>query len=54
MILAANGEDKNSRKQLKQGSKKNISFFSAFVNFPANMSYTPTLGSKQVYTISST
>jgi hypothetical protein len=34
--------------------KKNISFFSAFVNFPANMSYTPTLGSKQVYTISST
>ena len=48
------GKDKESRKQLKQGSKKNISFSSAFVNFLANMSYTPTLGSKRVYTISST
>jgi len=54
MILAAKGKDKKSRKQLKQGSKKNISFSSTFVNFPANMSYTPTLGSKQVYTVSST
>jgi hypothetical protein len=53
MILAAKGEAKESRKQLKQGSK-NISFFSAFVNFPANMSCTPTLGLKEVYTISST
>jgi hypothetical protein len=34
--------------------KNNISFSSAFVNFLANMSYTPTLGSKWVYTISST
>jgi hypothetical protein len=34
--------------------KKNISFSSAFVNFLANMSYTPTLGSKRAYTISST
>ena len=31
------GNDKESRKQLKQGSK-NISFFYAFVNFPENMS----------------
>jgi hypothetical protein len=37
MILAANREDKENRKQLKQGSK-NISFFSAFVNLPVNMS----------------
>ena len=37
MILAAKGEDKESGKQLKQGSK-NISFFSAFINLPANMS----------------
>jgi hypothetical protein len=37
MILAAKGEDKESGKQLIQGSK-NISFFSAFVNLPANMS----------------
>ena len=51
-ILAAKGEDKESRKQLKQGSK-NISFF-AFINFPANMSYTLALGSKEVYTVSST
>jgi hypothetical protein len=33
MILAAKGKDKESRKQLKQGSKKNISFFSAFCQF---------------------
>jgi hypothetical protein len=37
MILATKGEDKESWKQLKQGSK-NISFFFAFVNLPANMS----------------
>jgi hypothetical protein len=47
MILAAKGKDKESRKQLKQGSKKKkyiyISFSSTFVNFLANMSYTPTL-----------
>jgi hypothetical protein len=54
MILAVKGKDKESRKQLKQGSKKNIYFSSAFVNFLANMRYTPTLGSKRVYTISST
>jgi len=48
MISVANGEDKESRKQLKQCSK-NISFFSSFVNFPANMSYTSALGSKEVY-----
>ena len=46
-ILAAKGKDKESRKQLKQGFEKNISF-SAFVNLPANMSYTPTLSSKEV------
>jgi hypothetical protein len=45
------GEGKKSRKQLKQGSKKNISFSPAFVNFPLNMSYTPALGSKKVHTI---
>jgi hypothetical protein len=54
MILATKGKDKESIKQLKQGSKKKISFSSAFVNFLANMNYTPTLGSKRVYTISST
>jgi len=53
MISVANGEDRESRKQLKQCSK-NISFFSSFVNFPANMSYTSALGSKEVYTVSST
>jgi len=37
MILAAKGKDKKSRKQLKQGFKKNISF-STFINPPANMS----------------
>jgi hypothetical protein len=37
MILAAKGKDKESRKQLKEGFKKKISFF-AFVNLPANMS----------------
>jgi hypothetical protein len=37
MILAAKGKDKESRKQLKQGSKKKISF-STFVNPPVNMS----------------
>jgi hypothetical protein len=38
--LAAKGEDKESGKQLKQlkQGSKNISFFSAFVNLPANMS----------------
>jgi len=46
----AEGGDKKSRKQLKQGLK-NISFSPAFVNFPSNMSYTPALGSKGVYTI---
>ena len=30
-------EDKEGRKQLKQGLK-NIFFFSAFINLPANMS----------------
>jgi hypothetical protein len=54
MILAAKGKDKESRKQLKQGSKKNIYFSSSFVNFLANMRYTPTLGSEWVYTISNT
>jgi len=34
--------------------RKNISFSSAFVNFPSNMSYTPALGSKGVHTIFST
>jgi len=34
--------------------RKNISFSSAFVNFPSNMSYTPALGSKGVNTIFST
>ena len=53
-ILAAKGEDKKSRKQLKQGSKKKLFFLLCFVNFPANMSYTSTLGSKRVYPISST
>jgi hypothetical protein len=53
MILAAKGEDKKGRKQLKQGSK-NISFFSTFVNLPANISKTPALGSKKVHTIFST
>jgi len=37
MILAAKGNDKESRKQLKQGFKNNISF-SAFVDLPTNMS----------------
>jgi len=37
MILAAKGKDKESRRQLKQGSK-NISLFFAFVSFPATMS----------------
>jgi hypothetical protein len=37
MILATMGEDKESRKQLKQGSK-NTSLFSAFVNLSGNMS----------------
>jgi hypothetical protein len=36
-ILAAKEYDKEGRKQLKQGLKK-ISFFSAFVNLPTNMS----------------
>jgi hypothetical protein len=36
MILATKEEDKEGRKQLKQGSK-NISFFSAFVNFSTFM-----------------
>jgi hypothetical protein len=31
--------------------RKNISFSSAYVNFPSNMSYTPTLGSKGVHNI---
>ena len=53
MILLANGEDTKSRKQLKQSSK-NIYFFSVFVNFPANISYTPALGLKEVYTVSNT
>ena len=47
-------EDKESRKQLKQSSKKNIYFSSAFVNFPSNMSYIPVLGSKEIHTIFST
>jgi hypothetical protein len=33
MILAAKGDNTESRRQLKHGLK-NISFFSAFVNFP--------------------
>jgi hypothetical protein len=37
MISAAKEEDKEIRRQLKQGSK-NISLFSAFVNLPATMS----------------
>jgi hypothetical protein len=52
MILAAKGEDKESRKLLKQGSK-NISLFFVFVNLPATMSYTLAFGSKKVHTISS-
>jgi hypothetical protein len=53
MILAMKGKDKESRKQLKQGSK-NISFISVFVNLPATMSETPAFGSKEVHIISST
>ena len=53
MILAAKRKDKEERKQLKHGST-NISSFFAFVNIPSNMSYTLALGSKEVYTISST
>jgi len=53
MILAAKGKDKKSRKQLKQGFEKK-NYFSAFVNFSANMSYTPALGSEEVYIVSST
>jgi hypothetical protein len=34
--------------------RKNISFSSVFVNFPANISYTPALGSTRVHTIFST
>ena len=49
--MAVKGSIKKSREQLKQGSKKNISFSSTFINFPSNMSYTPTLGSKGVHTI---
>jgi hypothetical protein len=37
MILATKGEDKESKKQLKQDSK-NISFFSIFFNFSTIMS----------------
>jgi hypothetical protein len=37
MILAAMGEYKESRKQLKQGLK-NTSLFSIFVNLSGNMS----------------
>jgi len=53
MTLVVKGEDKEGRKQLNQGSK-NISFFFIFVNFSANMSYTPALGSKEVYTVRNT
>ena len=51
-ISTAKGKDKESRKQLKQGSK-NTFFFFAFVNLPANMSLTLVFGSKEVHTISS-
>jgi hypothetical protein len=48
MILATKGKDKESRKQLKQGSK-NISFFYVFVN---SSTITPAFSSKEVHTIS--
>jgi hypothetical protein len=54
MILAAKRKDKESRKQLKQVLEKKYISFSTFVNFPANMSYTFALGSKEVYIVSST
>jgi hypothetical protein len=56
MILVVKGKDKKREQKTAQTGfeKKNISFSFAFVNFLANMSYTPTLGSKLVYTISST
>jgi hypothetical protein len=38
MILAMKGKDKESKKQLKQGSK-NIPFFFAFVNFSLNQKF---------------
>jgi CO dehydrogenase/acetyl-CoA synthase delta subunit len=53
MILAAKGKDKEAENSSNRVSKKNISL-SIFVNFPANMSYTLALGSKEVYIVSST
>jgi hypothetical protein len=44
--LAAKGEDKKIENSSNR-VRKNISFSSAFVNFLANMSYTPALGSKK-------
>jgi hypothetical protein len=41
-------------KTTQTGFEKNISFSSAFVNFPSNMSYTPVFGSKRVHTIFNT
>jgi hypothetical protein len=38
MILVVKGTDKKSRKQLKQGFKKQNISFCAFVNLLANMS----------------
>jgi hypothetical protein len=46
MLLAAKGEDKKIENSSNR-VRKNISFSSAFVNFLANMSYTPALGSKK-------
>jgi len=53
MLLAAKGGIKRVENNSKR-VRKNISFSSAFVNFPLNMSYTPALGSKRVHTIFST
>jgi hypothetical protein len=52
--FGSKGEDKKSRKQLKQGSKKYF-FLLRFCQFSIkHMSYTPALGSKGVHTIFST
>ena len=53
MILAAKGKDKESRKQLKQGFKKKY-FFLYFCQSSSKHELNLTLGSKEVYIISST
>jgi hypothetical protein len=51
--LVAKGKDKKEQKTAQTRFWKKKISFSTFVNFLGNMSYTPTLGSKRVYTISS-